>query len=290
MRFIESNRQKIDRYQQKHPVLGFPFAVIWKYGDDKAGYLAALLTYYGFLSLFPLLLILTTLTGVAAKRYPNLQDTVISGVTSYFPMIGNQLSDHIHSLHQTGPALLAGILFTLYGARGIASAFRYTTYTIWHIPKKENLPFPKSLSNNMVIIAVGGFGFLFAAIAAAAVATFEDNLAFRLLSVAVNLLILFWLFIALMKLSLPKRISLSHTWAGAFAAAVGLLILQTIGGVLLARQLKNLDALYSYFALSLGLLFWLYLQAQVVIYSLEIAAVRSLKLWPRTLDGDIVKK
>lgn len=290
MRFIESNRKKIDSLQQKHPMLGFPFAVIWKYGDDKAGYLAALLTYYGFLSLFPLLLILTTVTGIAARRYPHIQDTVINAVSSYFPMIGDQLSNHIHSFHQTGPALVAGLLFTLYGARGIASAFRYTTYRVWGVPKSEELKFPQSLSNNFALIALASFGFIFAAAATAGVAAYEDNLIFRLLSVAVDLFILFWLFIALLKLSLPKRISLAHTWPGAFAAAVGLLVLQTAGGYLLARQLKNLDALYSYFALSLGLLFWLYLQAQVMLWALEIAAVRSHKQWPRNLDGKLVNK
>jgi YihY family inner membrane protein len=290
MRLYDSTRQKLDNLQSKHPFLGFPYAVIWKYGDDKAGYLAALLTYYGFLSLFPLLLLVTTLTGIAARRYPHMQDTIITGVTSYFPGIGNQLYDHINSLHQTGPALLAGVLFLIYGARGIASAFRYTTHRVWHVDRKEDLAFPHSLGNNIAIIVVGGFGFIFAAVATAAVATFQDNLTFRLLSVTVDVFILFWLFIALLKLSLPKHISLSHTWSGAFAAAIGLVILQTVGGLLLARQLKNLDALYSYFALSLGLLFWLYLQAQVMIWSLEISAVRSLKLWPRNLDGKLLKK
>ena len=58
-----------------------------------------------------------------------------------------------------------------------------------------------------------------------------------------------------------------------------------LGGYLLKRELKNLDALYSYFALALGLLFWIYIQVQVLFYSLEIAAVRSQNLWPRSLTN-----
>ena len=50
------------------PRPGFPIAVVYKYVDDQGGYLAALITYYGFLSLFPLLLLLASLLGFAAAR------------------------------------------------------------------------------------------------------------------------------------------------------------------------------------------------------------------------------
>jgi hypothetical protein len=45
-----------DGMQRRHGVLGFPYAVVKKYGDDAGGRQAALITYYGFLSNFPLLL------------------------------------------------------------------------------------------------------------------------------------------------------------------------------------------------------------------------------------------
>ncbi len=53
----------VDGYQQRHRWVGFPLAVVYKFVDDQGGYLAALLTYYGFLSLFPLLLLLVTVLG-----------------------------------------------------------------------------------------------------------------------------------------------------------------------------------------------------------------------------------
>jgi uncharacterized BrkB/YihY/UPF0761 family membrane protein len=62
--------------------------------------------------------------------------------------------------------------------------------------------------------------------------------------------------------------------------------LQEVGGYLLTHELKNLDNLYGTFALVLGLLFWIYLQAQIVLYALEIETVRLFKLWPRSLVED----
>jgi hypothetical protein len=63
------------------------------------------------------------------------------------------------------------------------------------------------------------------------------------------------------------------------------MILQSVGGYLVAHQLNNLEDLYSTFALVLGLLFWLYLQTQLLLYAMEIDSVRVLKLWPRALDN-----
>jgi uncharacterized BrkB/YihY/UPF0761 family membrane protein len=85
--------------------------------------------------------------------------------------------------------------------------------------------------------------------------------------------------------SLPKHISLAETRIGAVFAAIGLVILQLLGGYILAHELKSLDALYSYFAISLGLLFWIYLQSQMLFYAVEISVVSSQKLWPRSLEA-----
>ena len=108
--------------------------------------------------------------------------------------------------------------------------------------------------------------------------------AFRGLSVAINLILLFWLFNFLISISLPRHVTLKETRLGAACAAIGLLALQALGGYLLTRELKSLDALYSTFAIPLGLLFWIYLQAQIIFYANEIAVVSSKKLWPRSFD------
>jgi uncharacterized BrkB/YihY/UPF0761 family membrane protein len=213
-----------DRFQQRHHLPGFIYAVIKKYGEDDAGYQAALLTYYGFLAIFPLLLIVTTLTSFLATSHPEWQDTIIKSMTDYFPVLGSQLSEHVHGLNKNGLALVIGILFTLYGARGIADSFRHGVNQIWQIPRVDREKFPKSLLKSMELIIVGG---------------------------------------------------------------IGLVALQAFGGYLLGRELKNLDALYSSFAITLGLLFWIYLQAQVLYYSVEVSAVKAEKLWPRSIKGNL---
>ena len=74
MKRIEALLRAIDRFQQRHAVLGFPFGVLKKYGDDQGGKKAALLAHYGFLSLFPLLLLFTVVViyMVLAVLYEHL--------------------------------------------------------------------------------------------------------------------------------------------------------------------------------------------------------------------------
>ena len=63
---VERGIRKVDGFQQGWPPLAFVVAVVKKFGDDSAGSLAALMAYYGFLALFPLLLVLITVACVVA--------------------------------------------------------------------------------------------------------------------------------------------------------------------------------------------------------------------------------
>lgn len=277
--------EKIDGWQRRHRLPAFVYAVLKKYGDDEAGRQAALLTYYAFLSLFPLLLVLTTLTEYLPAGQSGLQANIIHGTTNYFPVLGGQLSSHISTLHKNGLALLIGLLFTFYGARGVADGFQHSVQQLWRVPVKDRAGFPKSTLKSLLIILVAGVGFIVASISVGLAGAASQGLVFKALSILINMAIWSAIFIALLNISLPSHVSFKETRAAALTAAVGLVILQIIGGYLLKRELKNLDALYSYFALALGLLFWIYLQVQVLFYALEVASVGSYKLWPRSLSG-----
>ncbi len=285
MNKLQKTIRLVDAYQQRHTFLAFCYGVIKKYSEDEAGYQAALLTYYAFLSLFPLLLVVTTLTDRFVGRYPHLEAKIISGTTNYFPLLGNQLGSHVHGLHSSGLALLAGILFTLYGARGVAAVFRQGIQHMWHIPINQRPGFPKSTLDNLVIIIVGGVGFTLASLSAGLASAVGHGWLFRSLAVALNACILFGVFTFLIHLSLGRRIRPQEIRLAAAVAAAGLVVLQAAGTYVLARELKSLDALYSYFAVALGLLFWIYLQAQIVYYAMAIGIVGSRKLWPRSLDA-----
>src|SRR6202043_358476 len=81
----------LDKFQQRHRALAFPIAVYRKFSDDQAGSLAALVSYYAFVSTFPLLLVLVTVLGMVLSGSPRLQQDVLNSALSEFPVIGQQL-------------------------------------------------------------------------------------------------------------------------------------------------------------------------------------------------------
>lgn len=276
----------IDNWQQRHKASGFMYAVIKKYGEDHAGYQAALVTYYGFLSLFPLLLVLTTVGGIVGSHYPDLGNKLVDSVSNYFPVIGQSLNNSVHGSHKNGLALVLGTLLTLYGARGAADAFRHAVNQIWHVPQSSRSGFPKSLLRSFGLIFGGGGGFIAASIIAGWTAAAGHGLGFRLLSLLCNVIILFGVFMLILRLSLPLSFPRKAYQTGAAVSAVGFMILQLVGGLILAHQAKNLTSAYSaVFATTLGLLAWIYLQAQVIMYAVESDTVRYKRLWPRSLSG-----
>lgn len=286
MNIFEKNLHRIDTFQRAHRKAAFLYGIVKKYGDDQAGHLAALMSYYGFLSLFPLLLVLTSVAKIILNGHPNLRDKIVNGTTEYLPMIGNSLEKNVHGVGGTGIALALGILFTLYGARGVADIFRFMVNQLWEIPQVKRTGFPWSLLRSMRMIIVGGIGLLLAPLVSGYAAAAGHGPLFWLASLAISLLILFGVFLYLMYASLPHRHSFGEMWPSALMAAIGLVILQSLGSWLVSRQLKHLGDIYGTFAIVLGLFFWLYLQAQVIVYALEAGTVRALKLYPRALVTD----
>lgn len=284
MNIIRKTIASIDSWQRRRSFTAFPYAVIKKYGEDQASYQAALLTYYGFLSLFPLLLVLTTLVSIFGGQNEALGRTVVDAMTDYFPVFGEQLSSNIQGIDKGGGPLVIGILLTLYGARGVADVFRTGVNHIWQTPRLDRDGFPVGLGKSFAIIAIGGIGFLLANITSGFAAAAGQGLIFRGAALLLNVFILYWLFKIILNLSLAKKVLAKNVRSAALTAAVGLVFLQVVGTIVVTNQLNNLDAVYSYFAVALGLLFWLYLQSQVIYYAVEIASVRTLKLYPRGMQ------
>ena len=286
MKFIDEHLDRIDRFQRTHRVLAFPYAVIKKYGEDQGGYQAVLLTYYAFLSLFPLLLVVTTIAHLLLRGDSPLNQRIISGVTDYFPIIGNQLQHDVHGFSATGLPAILGLLFLFYGARGIADAFRHAANNIWRVPMSQRSGFLPARARSTSMVAAGGLGFLASAVVASYATLAGHSTLLRLPFILASAIVLFYTFLFLMKMAVNRPVHLRDIRAGAAVATIGLLIMQSLGGYIVTHQLKHLDTLYGTFAVVLGLFFWLYLQAQLIIYAMEIDTVRVLKMWPRRITGD----
>jgi uncharacterized BrkB/YihY/UPF0761 family membrane protein len=141
MKRIERLLGAIDRFQQRHSVLGFPFGVVKKYGDDQGGRHAALLAHYGFLSLFPLLLVFITVLGYTLDGDPELQEQLIETLADQFPVAGAQIEGSIRAIQGSGLALAVGVAGTLWGGLGITQSFQDAMNDVWNIPRRQRPSF-----------------------------------------------------------------------------------------------------------------------------------------------------
>lgn len=283
---IERLLARLDAFQQRHRTFAFPYAVVRKYGDDEAGHQAALITYYGFLSLFPLLIVATSVVDLIAQHNMHLRAKLLADINTYFPIVGNQLQSSVHAHSKTGLALLLGVLVTVYGARGIADAVRGALDHAWAVPRVKRSGFPVNTLKSISLLFGAGLGLLVTSfLASYATSALGHSFVFRVVPIIITIGLLYLIFMYTFLIGTSRRHRRKDLRLGAIIAATGLLILQTLGGYLITHQLHNLQGLYGQFALVLAILFWIYLQAQVLTYAIEISVVHTYKLWPRGLTG-----
>ena len=274
--------RRFDRFQQRHPAWALPMAVIRKFGNDQAGSLAALIAYYAFFSIFPLLLVFTTILGFVLQGNARLYNDVTTSVLARFPVVGDELSAHALSGRVT--ALVLGLLTSLWGGLGVTIAAQNAFNRIWAIPFKDRPDFLRSRLRGLLLLMCLGVLFVLATVTTGLVTTIGGPL-LKVGGYAVALVVNFGLYMAAFRFLTAKTIATSSLWLGAAAGAVFLTILSLVGGIFIKHFLSHASNTYGTFATVIGLLVWLHLIAQLTLYAAEINTVVVRRLWPRSLLG-----
>ncbi len=275
---------RLDAAQRRLPVVSFIGAVFKKFGDDGGGRLAAQLTYSSFLSMFPLLLVLTTVLGYVLDGRRELQQSLLDSALVQFPIIGDQLGSNITSLKGSAVALAIGIAAALWGGMGVVQAAQDILANVWMVPRRRRPGFvPRLLKATLVLVML--FGGL---VTTSAIVGLGANLpelgwpgraAILVVTVVVNS---FWFGLAF-KILLAEPVAWKQVWPGAVTVAAGWQLLLLLGTFLVDRQLRGATQSYGFFGIVLGLLGWLALLATVLVVGAEVNAVRAHGLWPRSL-------
>ena len=278
---------RVDAFQQRHPVIGFPLAVVYKFLDDQGVYLAALITYYGFLSLFPLLLLLASVLGFVLSDDPGLRDRILDSTLSQFPVISEQLR-RPHGLEGSGPAAVIGAVVVIYGALGVAQALQHAANVAWAIPRHRRPNPLTSRARSLLLVATAGLAVLatttLSVVAGGPGARDGGITSPRTIAVAVGALIVYSLiFAAVFRIAIAARVRLITVLPGAVFAAVVWQLLQAFGIAYVDGVIKDADLTYGVFAIVLGLLAWIFLGAVGVVVGIEIDVVRMKQLYPRAL-------
>jgi len=286
MNMVQRIIHAVDALQQRHAWLAFPIAVWKKFGDDQAGNLAALIAYSALVAIFPLLLLLVTVLDIVLKNNPELKQKVLKAALDQYPVIGTQMENSIGHLTQTGVALAVAAIGIFIGALGVANSLQNALNSAWEVPFTRRPGFPWSWLRSAALIIVIGVGFIGTTIIsglAAGAGRVLPGAGSSVLFYAVSLVLNFGLFWLGFRVGTAREITWRQLGLGAAISAVIWQILQAFGSYFISHQLAHASPLYGTFALVLGLIAWLYLQAQLTLYAVEINVVRTYRLWPRSL-------
>ncbi|AXT85947.1 ribonuclease BN [Aeromicrobium sp. A1-2] len=278
---------RIDAFQREHPVVGFPLAVIYKYFDDQGAYLSAIVTYYAFIAIFPLLLLSTSILGFLLQNDPDLRDRLLNSALSQFPIIGSELGKP-EGLQGSTSAIVVGSIAAIYGAMGLGQAAQNAANIAWSVPRNSRAnPFLLRF-RSLVFLSIGGLGILSLAIVTALLAN-PDALgtdmqpSIGVLSRIAGFFLTVTIFTAMFRLISLRRAGWRSVFPGAAVAAVLWQALQYVGNTYVREVIGKANEVNQTFALVLGLLAFIYIAAIMVVLGLEVNVVLRRHLYPRAL-------
>jgi membrane protein len=280
---IKAPLRGFDRFQQQHRSLAAPLGVIKKFGDDEGGSMVSLIAYRAFFSLFPLLLLMTTILGYVLADDPSLRESVVDSTLSQFPVIGGQLKGG--TLSGSGVALAVGIVGSLLAGLGVVLETELTFDKVWGIPKDDRHGFVAARLRAIGLLLVLGGLAVVSTVVSGLVSGGADLFGpvwGLLIATALNLAV----FAAVFRLLTSEQVGFGALVPGIVVTTIGWEILQLLGGWYISHEVRSAPPAYGTFALVLGLLAWIHLGAFFTVLGAETNVVRERRLWPRSLLSD----
>jgi YihY family inner membrane protein len=277
----------MDQAQRRFPPVAFPLGVIYKFFDDQGNYLAAIVTYYAFIAIFPLMLLGSSILGFFLEGNPHLQHELLNSALSQFPIIGDQLG-RPESIQGSTGGVVIGSIAALYGAMGLGQAIQNTLNTAWSVPRNSR-PNPILLRlRSLLLLATAGVAVLALSVVStlgANTQVFGDSLntTLRWGITILTVLVIGSVLTLLFRLATARDHPLRSAAPGAFVLAVMWQVLQVGGAVYVTNVINEAQGMNKTFATVLGLIAFIYLTAVIGVLGIEVNVVLVRRLWPRAL-------
>jgi membrane protein len=276
---------RLDGLQRRRRALGLPLAVVYKFFDDQGNYLAATITYYAFVAIFPLMLISSSVLGFVVQGDEALKEQLLDSALGRFPIVGDQLG-RPEGLQGSATAVVVGAVTALYGILGLGQASQNAVNAAWAIPRNSRLNPVVSRLRSAVAFVLGGMALIALGVLSSLLG-YLDVLGSGGWAKALNMLVTVALtglvLSVMMWLALPERPRWRSVLPGGLSVAVMWRLLQNLGGIYVENVVARVSEMNAVFALVLGLVGLLYVAAVMAMLGIEINVVLARKLYPRAL-------
>ncbi len=274
----------LDRRQREHVWLAFLVGVGKRFGENGAGALAATIAYYGFFSLFPLLMVFTSIAGLVLQGRPDLQERLVRSALSQFPVLGTEIQSEIGSLDGSGLAIAVGLALALWAGLGGVKAAQVAMDTVWDVPRKRRPAAPAAILRALMMLLILGV-FVAGGAVLAGVSNVGRGPAVSVLSFLSSAVLNVALYAIAYRVLTSADVTWKQVMPGALIAGVGWTILLAAGGWIVENRLASSSDVYGTYAFVIGMLAWIYLGAQLTLAGAVVNVVRADHLWPRSLQG-----
>ena len=279
MPLLDGVKQRVSDLRERRPFVDHLARMVQHYGTVNGNGLAAAVTYFAFLSFFPILALAFAIFGQVAKVYSSAEETLVDAANSVLPgLVGGDNGVSLSTLQSAAPGIFSvGILLTLYSGLGWLSGMREALMTVFEEPPREQPGFVSGkLRDILALLSLGSV--LIVSVAVSGVATklltpILDALELgpvagvflAILAVALGLAANALLFFAFFRLLAAPDVPSRSLWSGALLGAVAFELLKQLSTFLLGAT-ANSEA-FQAFGIALILLVWINYFSRVVVYA-----------------------
>jgi uncharacterized BrkB/YihY/UPF0761 family membrane protein len=279
MRRVKQWLVRVDAWQQNHRSTAVTYGMVKKFGQDKTNLYVVSLGWYGFLSIFPLLLAVVTIFGFIGQK--SLGSNIVSTLHK-FPVIGTDFNPQANNLHGSVFGLIVGLAGLIYGAQGVTQQAEAAMITIWEVDDKERPGFVVRLGRSLAGLTAIGGAFVISAFASTYATSSGESVAVRVPVIAALLVVNVGFYLGAFRALTPPVATTRALVPGAVLGSVVFTLLTTLGTGLVNHQLRNASGTYGDFGSVIGLVAFLLLLAKLSMYAAQLNSVLDKKLYPRS--------
>jgi YihY family inner membrane protein len=275
----------VDRVQQRHRMTAVAVAVLKKYGEDNGRRVAAAIAFYGFFSIFPLLLVLVSVLGLVLHGDDGLRHRILNTALAQFPVIGTDIQKNVGAATGSAVAVVVGVIGALWAGTAAFTTLQLALDQVWGVPwAKRRKQVSRRLRSLFGVVLVG-VGLVGVTVVTSVLAGVRGpfGIVGRVLLATATVIVVAALFAAVFRWLTSAEVSWRAVLPGSVLAGVGWVLLGAVGGIYITRVVQGASDTYGVFAVVIGLLSWLLLVAQLVIYAAELNVVLSERRWPVAL-------
>ena len=280
MPLVSDLKQRVADVREHRPFVDHVVRTVEHYGSVNGNALAAAVTYFAFLSFFPILALAFAVVGLVSRAYPNADDDLVTAIGDVLPgIVGDGPGElSLATFQDNAPGILSvGILLALYSGLGWLSGMRTSLVTVFEEPEREQPNFVLGKVRDLVaLLLLGSVLIVSVAISGVATKVATPILDFVglgagakpllwLLALALGLAASALLFYAFFRLLASPDVPHRSLWSGALLGAVAFELLKQLSTFLL-QGTRNQPAVQA-FGIALILLVWINYFSRVVVYS-----------------------